>query len=227
MIARDRSRVRRTRMGRFGRRREIAVVTDYDAERAHRATSEPEAHMRSLVSCAAALTITALTAAPVAAQRADSALVGSWSGQAPLTVSWTVQRSLTVRLDIKEDGSVTGTIGDAQLLDARIYAESQVARAIRLARQYAIAGRLNGCLIRAEGVLRERVHLSLDVSGQTLTGDLQTSGSYEGRPSDLMLTAKGIVLHRVERSIASNRRQEKAASAAHDRVIAACATTPI
>jgi hypothetical protein len=71
-----------------------------------------------------------------------------------------------------------------------------------LARQYAIEGRLSGCLIRAEGVFRDRVRLSLDRSGQTLTGDLQTSGVYEGRPSDLILTAKGLVLQRAERAVA-------------------------
>jgi hypothetical protein len=108
-----------------------------------------------------------------------------------------------VRLDIREDQSVTGTIGDARLVDGRLYSESRVVRALGLARQYAIAGKLNGCLIRAEGVLRDRVHLSLERSGQTLTGDLQTSGAYEGRPSDLILTAGGIVLHRAERAVAA------------------------
>ena len=155
--------------------------------------------MRSVLPSVGALILAALTCAPVGAQRADSAVVGSWSGQAPITVPWTVQRTLAVRLDIKEDGSVTGAIGDARLLDGRIYPENRVVRAIGLARQYAIDGKLNGCLIRAEGVLRDRVHLSLDRSEQTLAGDLRTSGSYDGRPSDLIVTAKGIVLRRVER----------------------------
>ena len=174
--------------------------------------------MRNAISCAVAFTIAALTCAPLAAQRADFAVVGSWSGQAPITVSWTVQRTLTVRLDIEDDGSVTGAIGDARLLDGRIYPENRVVRAIGLARQYAIEGKLNGCLIRAEGVLRDRVHLSLDRSEQTLTGDLRTSGSYEGRPSDLILTAKGIVLRRVERIAAQG--PTRVASPPHERSVA-------
>ena len=159
--------------------------------------------MRTAASCAVALTIAALTCAPLAAQRADSAVVGSWEGQAPITVSWTAQRELTVRLDIEEDGSVIGTIGDARLLDGRIYTESRLVHALHLAHRYAIEGRLNGCLIRAEGILRERVRLSLDRSGETLVGDLQTSGSYEGRPSDLILTAKGLVLRRAKHRTAA------------------------
>ena len=164
--------------------------------------------MGTAASCAVALTIAVLARAPLAAQHADSALVGSWKGQAPITVPWTVQRTLAVRLDIHEDGSVTGTIGDAQLRDGWIFSESRVVRALQLARQYAIEGSLIGCLIRSEGVLRARVHLSFDRSGDSLTGDLRTSGSYEGKPSDLILTAKGFVLQRAERAISRDARRD-------------------
>ena len=76
---------------------------------------------------------------------------------------------------------------------------------MRLGRQYAIEARLSGALIRAEGIHRDRVRVSLDQSGETLVGELQTSGSYEGGPSDLLLTAKGLTLHRVGRDIALHR----------------------
>ena len=188
------------------------------------APPKTEADMRYVASYVAAFSLAALTCAPLAAQRADSAVVGSWKGEAPITVSWTVHRALAVRLDIKEDGSVTGTVGDAQLLDGRIYSESRIARAMQLARHYAIEGRLNGCLIRAEGILRDRVRLSLDLTGQTLTGDLQTSGSYEGSISDRLLTASGFVLQRVDRTIARARRQEGCQP--HGALKAAYAPTP-
>ena len=157
--------------------------------------------MRTVVSFTAALSVTALALSPLPAQRADTAFVGSWMGRAPITVPWTAQRTLAVRLDILEDGRVTGKIGDAQLIEGRIFPESQVARAMHLAGQYAIEGRLDGTLIRAEGVRRDRVRLSLERSGQTLTGELRTNGTYDGGPSELMLTAKGLVLQRVERTI--------------------------
>jgi hypothetical protein len=178
--------------------------------------------MRAAASIAVAVTIAALTCAPLAAQRADSTVVGSWSGTAPITVPWTVTRSLAIRLDIRDDGSVTGAIGDAQLVDGRIYTESRVVRALRLARQYAIEGQLSGCVIRAEGMYREHVRLSIDRTGETITGDLQTSGSYEGKPSDLKLTAKDFVLQRVPRAVASDRRPVRPVEAA----FTAPATTP-
>ena len=67
-------------------------------------------------------------------------------------------------------------------------------RTERNASVVSIADSLSGAIIRAEGI--ERVRLSLDRSGQTLAGDLQTSGSYDGSPSPLMITARRLVLHR-------------------------------
>jgi hypothetical protein len=152
--------------------------------------------MRTTASFATALAIAALTCAPAAAQRADSALVGSWSGQASISAPGIAPRTVLVRLDIKEDASVTGSIGDAQLVDARLILDSRIARAMRLGGRYAVNARLSGALVRADGVQRERVHISLDRRGPTLVGDLQTSGNYEGNPSELVLTAKELVLQR-------------------------------
>ncbi len=180
--------------------------------------------MRTAASFVIAIAILPLTCASLAAQRADSTLLGSWSGQAAITVPWTVQRTLPVRLDIKADGRVTGSVGDAQLLDAWVTLDSPVARALRLARRYAVAGRLSGALLQTEGIQRDRVHISLDRAGQTLTGDLQTSGSYEGSPAELPLTAKGLVLQRVERAISRVPRRD--ASATDSGLIATRPSTP-
>jgi hypothetical protein len=152
--------------------------------------------MRILVSSLASLALIALTQSPLGAQQFDSALVGRWFGHAELSVSWTVQRALDVQLDIQPDGSVSGTIGDAALADAHVYADSRVARALRLGRAFAIEGRLGGPLIRAEGVQRERVRLSLDRVIERMVGELQTSGSYDGPASNRILTAR-VALERV------------------------------
>jgi hypothetical protein len=156
--------------------------------------------MRITASLAAALALAA--AAALGAQRADSALVGSWTGRAEITVPWTAQRELAVRLDVQDDGQVSGSLGDARLTGARIFTESRVARAMRLSRQYAVEGSLSGALIRAEGVVRDRVRITLDHTGETLTGDLQTSGAYDGPPSGRILTATRLLLHRADRAIA-------------------------
>lgn len=178
--------------------------------------------MRTVVSIVTALALGAMAPAPAAAQRADSALVGSWSGQAPISASWTAQRTLSVRLTIAESGSVTGWVGDAQLLAARLMPGSQVGRAMHLARRYAIDGSLRGAVIRAEGIHRDRVHISLDLEGQMLVGDLQTSGSYEEGATDLVLTAKRLVLQRVVNAASRDPRSD--ASPARDGRVATLIT---
>jgi hypothetical protein len=133
-----------------------------------------------------------LALAPVAAhaQRADSAVVGRWSGRADLTSTVTRRRGLDVQLDVRDDGTVVGTIGDATLAHARIYRDSRFAQSIRLARKFALEGTLVGAVVRDEGVVRDRVHLSLDRVGSTLTGELHTSGQYTGPASGRILTAR-------------------------------------
>lgn len=152
--------------------------------------------MRILASSLASLALIALVQSPLGAQPTDSALVGRWFGHAEPSTSWTAQRTLDVQLDINPDGSVSGTIGDAKLSDARVYADSRVARALHLGREYAIDGRLTGSLVRADGIHRDRIRLSLDRVIERMVGELQTSGSYDGPVSNRILTAR-VTLERV------------------------------
>lgn len=142
-----------------------------------------------------ALIVLASTTLP-AQHSADSVYQGRWFGRAELTVPWTNRRALEIRLDVHPDGGVSGTIGEALLVDARIYRDSPVAHALRLARDYAIEGRLAGALIRHEGVVRDRVRLSVDCGGDRMTGELETSGVYDGPISGRLLKAR-VVLERV------------------------------
>jgi hypothetical protein len=146
--------------------------------------------MRILASSLAALALIALGGAPLRAQLIDSAVAGRWTGRAELTVPWTVARSLAVQLDIQPDGSVSGALGDALLVDARIYADSRVARALGLGRSLAIEGRLAGAIIRAEDVRRERFYLTLDRVLERMVGELQTSGLFDGPVSGRVITAR-------------------------------------
>jgi hypothetical protein len=159
--------------------------------------------MRTLASSSlVSLALIAIASATLAAQPlGDSATVGRWYGRADLSAPWIVRRTLELRLDIQPDGGVSGTIGDALLVDAHIYHDSPVARVIGLGRQYAIEGRLAGAIIRSEGVLRERVRLSLDRAADRMTGDLQTSGVYDGPISGRMISAR-VTLERVGAMVA-------------------------
>ena len=118
--------------------------------------------MRTLASSSlVSLALLALASATLPAPRpADTVTLGRWVGRAELTVPWTVRRTLELRLDIHPDGGVSGTVGDALLVDARIYRDSPVAHANGLARDNAIEGRLVGALIR--GVHRNDLLRKLD-----------------------------------------------------------------
>ena len=154
--------------------------------------------MRTLASSSlVSVALIALLSATLPAQHAaDSAAVGRWLGRAELTVPWTVKRTLELRLDVQPDGAVSGTIGDALLADAKIYRDSPVVRSLGLGRAYVIEGRLAGAIIRSEGVLRERVRLSVDCAADRMIGDLHTTGVYDGPISDRLLTAR-VTLERV------------------------------
>jgi hypothetical protein len=158
---------------------------------------------------ATALALLTLAPAPTTAlaQRPDSALVGTWTGSATITVPWTAQRQLAIRIIVAEDGKVTGNIGDAQLVGARLFSDrTALARALGLGRNYVVEGDLSGAIIRSEGVARSSVRMPLDLSGAELRGELQTSGSYEGPTSGLSLTASGIVLRKSGPIISLDRR---------------------
>ena len=88
-----------------------------DAARERRAIRD--AVMRKAASLFATLALIVGAHTPVRAQRVDSAMVGSWVGRSQITVSWVRQRELAVRVAIRDDGSVSGTIGDAQLVAGR------------------------------------------------------------------------------------------------------------
>lgn len=159
--------------------------------------------MRYSASLLAALTLIVVVHTSVRAQRVDSVMVGTWAGRAQIAVPWTQQRELDVRVAIRGDGTVSGTIGDAQLIDGRfVNARGAVGRALRIGREYAIEGRLSGAVIRAEAVQRASVRILLDWKGQGFEGDLQTNGTLEGSPTDMVLSATSLVLRRVGPAVA-------------------------
>lgn len=144
-----------------------------------------------------AILLAAFAPAWALAQPPTAAMAGDWAGTARITVDWTLRRELDVRVAIREDGSVSGMIGDAQLRDGRIRPNrSRVARAMGLGTDYVIQGRLAGSIIQAEAIARDVVRLTLNWTGSTLEGELVTSGSHELRRDDMVLTASGLVLRR-------------------------------
>jgi hypothetical protein len=102
-------------------------------------------------------------------QAADpiSALAGHWKGQGKILANWTTRHELAVDLMVTPEGSVSGTIGDAQIASGRVES-GQVVKV-----------RLEGALLHDDGVVRKEYELRLTPSAQNLTG----FGSSDGNKS--------------------------------------------
>jgi len=106
------------------------------------------------------------------------AMVGHWEGSARIIVSWCHQKSLPVAVDIHADGSVTGKIGDAILIGGRFDANrGWLGRKLNLATDYIITGKLDGAIVVAEGITRDKIYIPLDLNDNTFVGGINTSGS--------------------------------------------------
>ena len=106
------------------------------------------------------------------------AMVGHWEGNSQIIVSWCHQRNLAVVVDIHADGSVTGKIGDAALIDGRFAANrGWLGRKLNLATDYIITGKLNGPIVAAESIAREQVFIPLNLKDNAFLGGINTSGS--------------------------------------------------
>ena len=143
----------------------------------------------------AASVATATGAAP-ATQPAS--LAGTWSGNANIVVQFVQQKRLAVRLVIAEDGSVSGSVGDATLVDAKLRpGRGGVQRSLGWGREYRIHGRLSGNLVAAENVRRDAVDILLDpASDGTLVGGLHSSGSKVGGKEKVIVSAGDLALRR-------------------------------
>jgi len=147
---------------------------------------------RSLV---AALAL--LPALSLGAQVPDTGMVGAWSGEGKIVVNWTNQSFIQVRLDIRADGSVTGSVGDARLTKGRISRNrGAIGRLLNLKTDYIVRGELHGPVIASEHIERDRVSLPLNWDGDTFQGGLHTSGSAFGGADRMVFSAFDLYLRR-------------------------------
>lgn len=148
------------------------------------------------ISLAVGLMLASLTALP--AQVATPVMVGRWKGEAEIAVDWTKARTLLVDIRILSDDRVTGTVGDATLVDGRLMRNrGPIARALRWSRDYIIAGALEGPVIAAEGIKRDAVKMPLNFVDGRFEGGVNTSGTAFGGAKAMVLAAEKLVLHRV------------------------------
>jgi hypothetical protein len=135
------------------------------------------------------------------------AMTGHWEGNSQIIVSWCHQKNLSVAVDIHADGSVTGKIGDATLVGGRFAVNrGWLGRKLNLATDYIITGQLNGPIVAAESIARERVFIPLNLKDNALLGGINTSGSLcvfssaETMKAKMGLSARSLTLVRAKSS---------------------------
>lgn len=105
-------------------------------------------------------------------------MLGHWEGRTCIVVDWCKQKQLSVSIDIYQDGTVTGKIGDATLTAGQFKQNrGWLGRKLNLATDYIITGSLNGAIVAAEHITRSSVKIPLDFCGNTFAGGVNTSGS--------------------------------------------------
>jgi hypothetical protein len=120
----------------------------------------------------------------------NPALVGHWEGNGRIIVSWCRQKSLPVKADIQADGSVTGTVGDAVLREGRFQKNrGWLGRKLNIETDYLITGNLDGAIVAAEGITRERVMMPCNFDGRSIKGSVATSGTLFGGKASMVFTA--------------------------------------
>jgi hypothetical protein len=126
-----------------------------------------------------------------------AALTGEWSGQAIIIVNWCHQRQLALAITVAADGTVTGRVGDAQLLEGRLRLNrGALGRMLNIKTDYRITGKLKGPIVAAEGIARDSVSIPFNLAAGAIRGGVHTSGSLFGGEKSMIFSAARMVLTR-------------------------------
>jgi hypothetical protein len=124
-------------------------------------------------------------------------MVGHWEGSARIIVIWCQQTNLPVAVDIQADGSVTGKVGDAALINGRFKRNrGWLGRKLNLKTDYIIRGKLTGSVVAAEGITRSGVWMPLNFNDGAFVGSLDTSGWKIGGKKRMILSTARLTLTR-------------------------------
>ncbi len=123
--------------------------------------------------------------------------VGHWKGQAFTGMTWLKQQYMPVDIEIKPDGSVIGTVGDALLVDARFQRKSKLITTLfKHNTLYEINAKLRGPIVIAEDIKRDSIWLGLTpvIDNSKIEGGFHTSGLHVGGKNSMVLTGGDMVL---------------------------------
>jgi hypothetical protein len=127
------------------------------------------------------------------------AMSGCWTGEAEIVVNWTRARVLPVRIEVLQDGRVSGRVGDATLQHGRLEANrGALGRALHVKTDWIVRAALSGNIIDADGIRREDVMMPLNWVGDHFEGGVNTSGSHFGGKDSMWLAARDLRLARAD-----------------------------
>lgn len=148
--------------------------------------------------CKTATSSATAPAAELAAASSFPKLAGRWTGSATIVVNWVQQKDLPIELTIASDGSASGKIGDANLVNAKVRSgRGEIERSLGWGREYRLHGQLEGDILAAEHVRRDAVDILFDQPAETaLSGGLHSSGWEIGNKQTMKLSAAQMRLER-------------------------------
>lgn len=130
-------------------------------------------------------------------QTAIPPMVGMWQGDAIVISSWTRARTIRVRITIAADDRVTGTVGDATLVNAMILKNrGDSARSLPWKTTYIVEANLHGAVINKDNVFRASLQIALDWRDDHFVGGFKTSGWKIGN-NEARAVLADLVLYRV------------------------------
>jgi len=127
-----------------------------------------------------------------------TALAGRWRGDADVVVDWCERDAVALDLVVDGWGGVTGTIGDATLVDGVLeHNRGAVDEALGLFGPLIVRGEFEGPLVREEDLRREAVTIPFAVVDGVWRGAVHSSGWHVGPPDRMVFTATFDALRRV------------------------------
>ena len=131
------------------------------------------------------LAVIAVSTAHADGTAVPNTMVGHWEGNTKVIVEWCDQTHLPVTLDISPDGKITGVIGDARLTNAQLKEKSNwLGQKKSKGTTHIITGKLEGHVVAAEEIRRDKVFIHIGMENDSLVGSLASSGSKTGGKED-------------------------------------------
>ena len=146
---------------------------------------------------AAALSIVSIENASAGKPPAPG-MAGRWEANGKIIVTWCKQKDLPLSLNIADDGTVTGKIGDAELVEGKLKRNrGSIGKRLKIKTDFIITGKLKGDIVKSEGIGRTGVDIPLNFDGKKFSGGLHTTGRKFGGKTAMKLSAGDIVLKRL------------------------------